>query len=60
MMEAYVPNASLDSSSELENKAEFEPSYVNSSFSFLDLWGKKIFILPLSFQVQGFSFLGSF
>lgn len=53
-MKACMLNTSRDSRGELENKAEFEPDYVNSSFSFLDLCGKKVFfILPLSVQVQG-------
>lgn len=56
MMKASVLTASQDSRGELENKAEFEPSYVNSAFSFLDLCGKKtFFILPLSVQAQGFT-----
>lgn len=43
VMKAWALNASRDSRGEFENKAGFEPDYVNSSFTFLDLCEKKFF-----------------
>lgn len=40
-LRARVPAASRDSGGELGEKAEVQPSYVNSSFRFPDLCGKK-------------------
>lgn len=57
MMKSCMLNASWDSRGGFENKAEFEPDYVNSSFTFLDLCGKKIFsscLFQFKFRVSQF------
>lgn len=55
MMKGCMLNASRDSRGEGENKAEFEPSYINSSLVSMIFVKKFFFILPLAVQVQGFT-----